>query len=120
MATILIVDDELAIAESLAVILEEEGYTAICAANGRQGLEKAAAFKPALIILDFVMPLMGGAEMGAALRAHPSLKTVKILLNSSLPEAAVNAEFADYDAFVRKPYTIYILLEVIRRLLSGS
>jgi CheY-like chemotaxis protein len=116
--TILVVDDELANADVLAFILEEEGYRVFCASNGRHGLERVAELKPDLVMLDFMMPVMNGGEMGKALRASASTRHIKILMNSSLREDAVREHFADYDGYLRKPYQIEQALDVIRRLLG--
>jgi CheY-like chemotaxis protein len=116
--TILVVDDELASAEVLSLILEEEGYRAFCAANGQQGLARAKEIRPQLIVLDFMMPLMNGADVGEALRATPELRDVKIVMNSSLPEAAVRQHFEKYDAFLRKPYNVDVALKLIADLLA--
>ena len=117
MKTILVVDDELASAEVLSLILEEEGYRTFCAANGQQGLARAREVRPHLVILDFMMPVMNGGEVGAALRAMPELSSVKILMNSGLPEAAVRQHFEKFDAFLRKPYNVDIALKLIASLL---
>ena len=119
MKTILIVDDELANAEVLSLILEDEGYRVFCAANGRHGLERVKEVRPQLVVLDYMMPIMDGAEMGEALRASPEFSSIKILMNSSLPEASVKARFKQYDAFLRKPYSIDQALDVIAGLLAG-
>lgn len=119
MKTILIVDDELGNAEVLSLILEDEGYRVFCAANGRDGLDRVREVNPDLVVLDFMMPVMNGAEMGEALRALPSASHVKILMNSSLPEASVAERFPAYDAFLRKPYSIDLALKVIDQLLTG-
>lgn len=118
MKTILVVDDELANAEVLGLILEEEGYRVFSAANGRQGLDRVAEVRPALVILDYMMPLMNGAEMGRALRASEHFRHIRILMNSSLTEHAVREHFDGYDAFLRKPYNIDVALETIRELLQ--
>ena len=117
MKTILIVDDELANAEVLSLILEDEGYRVFCAANGRHGLERVREVRPQLVVLDYMMPIMDGAEMGEALRASVEFSDVKILMNSSLPEGAIKPRFGQYDAFLRKPYSIDLALSVIAKLL---
>jgi CheY-like chemotaxis protein len=116
--TILVVDDELASAEVLSLILEEEGYRTFCASNGQQGLARARDVRPQLVILDYMMPLMNGAEMGEALRASADLGHVKILMNSSLPEESIREHFGKYDAFLRKPYNVDAALTLIARLLE--
>src|SRR5688572_10996628 len=84
--TILVVDDELASAEVLSLILEEEGYRTFCAANGQQGLARVRDVQPQLVVLDYMMPVMNGADMGEALRGAAETRHIKILMNSSLPE----------------------------------
>jgi len=116
--TILVVDDELASAEVLGLILEEEGYRTFCAANGQQGIAKAREVRPHLIVLDFMMPVMNGAEVGEALRAAQETRNVKIVMNSSLPEEAVHQHFEKYDAFLRKPYNVDVALKMIADLLA--
>ncbi|MEW6707095.1 MAG: response regulator [Pseudomonadota bacterium] len=118
MKTILVVDDELANAEVLSLILQEEGYRVFCASNGQHGLERVDEVHPDLIVLDFMMPVMDGAEMGRTLRASPATRHIKILMNSSLGEGALREHFTGYDAFLRKPYNIDAALELIARLLS--
>ena len=118
MKTILVVDDELANAEVLCLILEDEGYRVGAASNGRIGLERVLELKPDLVILDYMMPILNGGEMGAALRANPATRHIRIVMNSSLPEASVRAHFSDYDRFLRKPYSIDVALDVIAGLLS--
>jgi len=116
--TILVIDDELANAEVLSLILEEEGYRVFCAVNGQRGLERVAEVHPQLVVLDFMMPVMNGAEAGRALRADPATQHIKILMNSSLAESAVREHFDGYDRFLRKPYNIEVALEVIGELLG--
>lgn len=118
MKTILVVDDELASAEVLSLILEEEGYRTFCAVNGQQGLARVSDLRPHLVVLDFMMPVMNGAEMGRALRADEHVRHIKIVMNSSLPESSVREHFADYDAFLRKPYNVDVALKLIADLLA--
>ena len=115
MKTILVVDDELGSAEVLSLILEEEGYKAYCAVNGRQALVQARDIVPDLVIVDYMMPLMNGAELSRQLRADPQFVDTKIVLNSGLPEAVIREQFDGYDAFLRKPFKVEALLEVVQR-----
>jgi CheY-like chemotaxis protein len=116
--TILVVDDELANAEVLSLILEEEGYRTFTAANGHQGLQRVREVRPHLVILDYMMPIMNGAAMGEALRSAAETQHIKILMNSSLTENAVRTHFSKYDAFLRKPYTVDVALKVIASLIG--
>ena len=118
MKTVLVVDDELANADILCLLLEEAGYRAHSAVNGRQGLERLAEVRPQLVVLDYMMPIMDGAEMGRAMRASPATRGIRILMSSSLPEDAVRRHFADYDGFLRKPYGIDEALRAIAVLIG--
>lgn len=119
MKTILVVDDEIGSAESLSIILEDEGYRTFCAANGQQGLEKVEEVRPDLVVLDFMMPVMNGVVMGQKLRADPRFSQVKLLFNTGLPESMVQQHFQGYDAFLRKPYDIDEALTLIRELIGN-
>lgn len=116
--TILVVDDELASAEVLSLILEEEGYRTVCASNGQQGLARVREVWPQLVMLDYMMPVMSGAQMGQALRASPDTRSMKIVMNSSLPEEMVRDHFDGYDAYLRKPYKLDVALRLIAKLLG--
>jgi CheY-like chemotaxis protein len=117
--TILVVDDEIANAEVLSLILEEEGYRVFCAANGRHGLDRVAEVQPHLVVLDFMMPLMNGGDIGRTLRSGAATRGIRIVMNSSLPEAAVREHFDGYDAYLQKPYNIDAALDIIHRLLDA-
>lgn len=114
--TILVVDDEFGNAEVLSVILEEAGYRVHHAANGAEGLRRADEVKPDIVLADFMMPVMNGADMAKALRASQDGHRLKIVMNSSLGEAVIRNYFDDYDAFLQKPFDVQNLLQVIERL----
>jgi CheY-like chemotaxis protein len=116
-ATVLIVDDEHAIASLLVHALEDEGHMVIAASNGRTALASAAETRPDLVITDFMMPVMDGAELVRALAADPALATVPVIVMSSMPEAAVR-ERTDGLAlmFLRKPFNIFALIDEVARL----
>jgi len=116
--TILVVDDELGSAEVLSLILEEEGYRAFCAVNGQLALIQARDVVPDLVIVDYMMPLMNGAEFARALRADAQFANTKIILNSGLPEVAIRDHFDGYDAFLRKPFKVETLLALVQQFIG--
>ena len=118
MKTILVVDDELGSAEVLSLILEEEGYRTFCAVNGQLALIQAREVVPDLVIVDYMMPLMNGADFVRALRADPRFSHTKFILNSGLPEEAICGQFDSYDAFLRKPFKVERLLELVRQFIG--
>ena len=116
--TILVVDDELGSAEVLSLILEEEGYRAFCAVNGQLALIQARDVVPDLVIVDYMMPLMNGADFARALRADPQFAHTKVILNSGLPEVAIRDQFDGYDAFLRKPFKVATLLTLVEQFIG--
>lgn len=86
--------------------LEREGFDVATANNGEQGLEVIESFKPDLILLDLMMPIMGGAEMLAHLRAvdwGSSIRVV-ILTNISKDEAPQALRFLHVDRYIVKAH----------------
>jgi len=113
MALVLVVDDELGILSLLEDILTDEGHQVVVAVNGRQALERVAAERPSLVLTDYMMPVMDGAALIQSLSAKPELAGVPIILMSSLPETAVAERTSGYAAFVRKPFKIFDLIDLV-------
>lgn len=120
MKLVLLVEDEYGNAEVLRLLLEAEGYRVVHAANGRDALALLTGERPAVILSDFMMPFMTGAELGLAVRADAGLKDIPFVLLSGTQEAVVRARFNDYDAFFTKPYEGDGLLELLARLASDG
>lgn len=119
MLTILVVEDEFGAADVLMTALEDEGYRVIVAANGRQGLERLAEVRPHLIVSDYMMPIMDGAAMARAVREDPEFRHIPIIITSAVGEAQVRLRFAGFNAFLRKPFRVHDLLELVKKLLKG-
>ena len=119
MQTILVVDDEFGAVEVITAALEDEGYRVLSAANGRLGLERLANNTVDLAIIDYMMPLMDGAQMAQAMRQDLSLRDMPIIMVSAVGEAQLQGRFEGYQAFLRKPFRIAALLDAVRRLLPA-
>jgi CheY-like chemotaxis protein len=117
--TILVVDDEFGAVEVVTATPEDEGYRVLSAANGRLGLLRLEDNPVDLVIVDFMMPLMDGAQMAQAMRENPDLRNIPIIMISAVGEAQVRQKFEGYQAFLRKPFRISMLLETVRRLLPA-
>ena len=117
--TILIVDDEFSLVESLAELLSWEGYEVVTASNGRQGLEQIERSTPALLLLDYMMPMMDGLQMLRTLRSNPAYHALPVVLMTAAPMGLPKGE-ANWTALLRKPFTVAEVLRVIERLLVGS
>ncbi len=119
MKLILVVEDEYGNAEVLQMLLEAEGFRVALASNGKAALQLLAeGEKPALILSDFMMPVMTGGEFGLALRADPALARIPFVFMSGTNEEVVRRAFADYDAFVVKPIQFAALSVVLHRLIA--
>lgn len=110
---VLLVDDELSGAEVLGLILAGEGYHVTVAADGRQALARLEEARPDLIVTDFMMPGMNGAELVKAVRAIPSYEQVPVLLISGAPEAALRSYALAYQGFLRKPFGLEAFLQAV-------
>lgn len=121
MATVLIVEDEFAIADLLEMVLTDEGYQVLTAGNGRQGLERLAEGPlPDLVISDFMMPIMDGVGMIQAMRRTETQRDIPCIVMSAMPEANVRNRIEGYAAFVRKPFKIAAVLHLVATVLSAS
>jgi CheY-like chemotaxis protein len=120
MKTVVVVDDEFGLAEVLAVTLSDLGYEAYTAANGVQGLTVMAEHPPDLVLLDYMMPLLDGPGVLAAMKADPRLAGVPVVMMSAMPEATVKARCSGYAAFLRKPFPFDQLLAVLKAPLGAK
>jgi DNA-binding NarL/FixJ family response regulator len=77
--TILVIEDQAQMRRNLLTVLEMEGYRALSAANGREGLELARRERPDLIVCDVMMPELDGHGVLAALRADPAFRTTPFI-----------------------------------------
>jgi CheY-like chemotaxis protein len=117
--TVLIVEDEFAIAELLEMALADEGYRIALAANGRQGLERLAEGPlPDLIISDFMMPVLSGAGMLLAMRDNELYRAIPCILMSSIPEEAVRPHIDGYAGFLRKPFRLTAIVHLVATVLG--
>jgi len=112
MTTILLVDDEPAIIETLAEVLVWEGFDVVTAANGKDGLAKLEQMTPDLAIIDYMMPVMDGVQMIRAMRAHPAYADIPVLVITAAP-IAVPEDIRKSTAILGKPFDVAALLRLI-------
>ncbi len=114
---ILVVDDEIDIAECLRLILQEEdGIEVLVAYGGREALEMVRAERPHLVLSDVMMPVLGGPELCRRLRADPATSDIAIVLMSATHGRDVAAYGAD--GFIAKPFDLLEVFETVDRLLT--
>lgn len=118
---VLVAEDEETIAETLAMIVEDAGYLAVVAHDGREALALARQHRPDLILTDLMMPFLSGAGLIAAVRADAAAQ------GQPPPPAVVitaasraRAEESGADVVIPKPFDVTSIESVMRRLLPGS
>ncbi len=116
---LLLVEDERALRKVMEMVLEGEGYEVLCASNGKEGLEALANVKPHLIITDYMMPEMNGAQMIREIKNNLNHKSIPILLMSAaLPDGLPEREVAD--RFLEKGGELSNLLATIDGMLADA
>jgi DNA-binding response OmpR family regulator len=110
---ILVVDDDVDIRESITDVLLEDGYQVATAPSGPEALrwlERADAL-PCLVLLDFMMPHMDGAQFMAEKRKNPRLEPIPVLIVSAMHNVAERSAMAKAQGYIKKPIRIEELLE---------
>lgn len=120
---ILVIEDDIKIADLVRLYLEREGYRVLVSNDGKEGLELALRIKPQLLILDRMLPSMEGLEILKQLRAHSSLAVIVLSAKSDEIEKVVGLELGA-DDYVSKPFSPKELMarvkSVLRRVKGGG
>ena len=110
---ILIIDDNQAGREELAILLQLENYEVIEANNGIQGYELAKKHLPNLIISDIIMPDLDGFDTIHEIRSFALTSRIPFFFLSALTSTTAHIRGLDADEYIEKPYEPKILLEKI-------
>ena len=117
-ATVLVIDDEKSIIDTLSSILEDEGYDVLTASSGEKGLKMFSRHNPDIILLDIWMPDMDGIETLKQIRARDKNASVIMISGHSNIDTAVQAiKLGAYD-FLEKPLSLDKVLILIKRALE--
>lgn len=111
---VLIVEDEQALCDLLADVLEGEGHTARKAANGRDALQLIAVKRPDLIFLDMMMPVMDGWQFLNELRAKPEWAEIPVVLMTAVYDMSNLERKTGARAILSKPFDIELIIEAVR------
>jgi two-component system phosphate regulon response regulator PhoB len=126
---VLVVDDELDMRTFITTLLETSGFKPIAANDGAEGLEAARSRKPALIILDVMMPNLSGISMYRDLKNDPELKDIPVIMLSALSKKTFfhsqkvldeykSEKIPEPAAYIEKPAEADELLEAIQKSLQ--
>lgn len=111
---ILIVEDEPDVADLVADVLQMEGYSShIC--TGETALDDALRFRPDLVLLDLMMPVMDGFEVARRLRANQQTHDLTIVVMTAMHDAASRAQEVGTPYFIAKPFDIAELLRIVNK-----
>ena len=117
--TILVVEDETTLRETLADALEAEGFKVVQAADGRDALARFRADGPDLILLDLMLPELSGVEVCRIIRAESSVPIVMLTAKDSELDKVVGLELGA-DDYVTKPFSLRELSARIRAIFRRS
>jgi DNA-binding response OmpR family regulator len=117
--SILVVDDEKTLRETLADSLESEGFTVFQAADGREAVDAFRRHHPDLILLDLMLPEISGTEVCRIIRAESGVPILMLTAKSAEVDKVVGLELGA-DDYVTKPFSFRELLARVRALLRRS
>lgn len=122
MARILLVEDNEMNSDMLSRRLERKGYTVTCAMDGQEGVAKARAERPDLILMDMSLPVLDGWAATKQLKADDGTRAIPViaLTAHAMAEDEARAREAGCDDYDTKPVELERLLGKIQKLLSGA
>jgi DNA-binding response OmpR family regulator len=118
--TVLIVDDDYELVEGLRMVLERQGFRVIRASNGHEG--KAAIYnqRPDLVILDMMMPRMGGYPVLEHFKGKADAPPIIMITANEGSRHKAYAEHLGVIDYIRKPFAMERLLEAVYKALGPS
>jgi DNA-binding response OmpR family regulator len=117
--TILVVDDEPTLRETLVDALEADGFRVVSAADGREALTRFRAERPDLVLLDLMLPELSGIEVCRIIRAESGVPIVMLTAKDSELDKVVGLELGA-DDYVTKPFSLRELTARVRAVLRRS
>jgi DNA-binding response OmpR family regulator len=116
--TILVVDDDMELSDGLRTVLEKQGHRVIQARDGQQGKQAIYNHHPDLVILDMMMPRMGGYPVLEHFRGKAEAPPIIMITANEGSRHKAYAEYLGVVDYIRKPFAMERLLEAVQRGLS--
>jgi DNA-binding response OmpR family regulator len=113
--TILVVDDDHELSDGLRAVLENQGFRVIQARDGQQGKTLVYQHRPDLVILDMMMPRMGGYPVLEHFRGKADAPTIIMITANEGSRHKAYAEYLGVVDYIRKPFAMERLLESVHR-----
>src|SRR5436853_2860034 len=118
--TVLIVDDDYELVEGLRLVLERQGFRVLRASNGQEGKAVIYNQRPDLVILDMMMPRMGGYPVLEHFKGKPYAPPIIMITANEGSRHKAYAEYLGVIDYIRKPFAMERLLEAVDRGLRGE
>ncbi len=113
--SVLVVDDETGILQTLEILLRAEGFDVHTAQGGRAALERIPTLRPDIVISDVRMPGVGGVEVLNAAREHDAEVPVILMTAQATLQTAMQAVNAGAFYYIQKPFRNDELLAILKR-----
>src|SRR5271154_5635681 len=113
--TILIVDDDMELSDGLRAVLERQSYRVIQARDGQQGKQQVYQQRPDLVILDMMMPRMGGYPVLELFKGKADAPPIIMITANEGSRHKAYAEYLGVVDYIRKPFAMERLLEAVDR-----
>jgi CheY-like chemotaxis protein len=119
--TVLIVEDDQDIRDTMAAVLEAQGFEVDVAGNGADALEALrAGRRPDVILLDLMMPVMDGWQFRAEQQKDPALADIPVVLVSAFAPVSHHARELGATAYLQKPFDLDTMLGAVDRALASG
>jgi DNA-binding response OmpR family regulator len=118
--TILVVDDDMELSDGLRAVLERQGYRVIQARDGHQAKQQIYNQRPHLVILDMMMPRMGGYPVLEHFKDKTDAPPIIMMTANEGSRHKAYAEYLGVIDYIRKPFAMERLLEAVERGLKGE
>ena len=117
---VLVVDDDEPIRNTLTEALELEGYAVVSASNGAEACELVHRFRPSVIVLDLMMPVMNGWEFLQRCRRDDDCSSTPVLVISAYSKLPQEAANLGVKACIAKPFDLDVLLGAVDRIVRTA
>lgn len=114
---VLIVDDDRELVDGLRMVLERQGYKVIQAHDGHQGKQAIYGMRPDLVILDMMMPRMGGYPVLEHFRDKKEAPPIIMITANEGSRHKAYAEYLGVVEYIRKPFALEKLMDAVNRTL---
>src|SRR5688572_31713296 len=112
--TVLVVEDDEAVSSLLVALLEDRGYAAVPAMDGRVAIELAGKLMPDLITLDLALPGTDGHEVLARLKADPKTRDIPVVVISAFTQILPAGDRKKLAYLLGKPFDVTEVLEIVQ------